>query len=166
MEKLPNSVPESLLGEANELTKQLGFEIIDQDLNRPWGGFYVLPDESAQVFAATFFPEVSFDSFDGLSPKFLFVAPGQRLSWQYHNRRAEHWKAIHGPAGYITSEDDSQGDVQTLQTGELVQFGVEVRHRLVGLQNWGLVAEIWEHTDPANPSNEDDIVRVEDDYGR
>jgi hypothetical protein len=29
-----------------------------------------------------------------------------------------------------------------------------------------LVAEIWQHTDPGNPSNEDDIVRLADDYSR
>jgi hypothetical protein len=29
-----------------------------------------------------------------------------------------------------------------------------------------LVAEIWQHTDPDHPSNEDDIVRVQDDFGR
>jgi hypothetical protein len=29
-----------------------------------------------------------------------------------------------------------------------------------------MLAEIWQHTDDANPSNEDDIVRVQDDFGR
>ena len=40
------------------------------------------------------------------------------------------------------------------------------RHRLVGLENWGVVAEFWQHTDPDHPSDEDDIVRVQDDYKR
>ena len=40
------------------------------------------------------------------------------------------------------------------------------RHRLIGLDGWGIVAEIWRHTDAENPSDEDDIVRVQDDFGR
>jgi hypothetical protein len=34
------------------------------------------------------------------------------------------------------------------------------------LDGWGIVAEIWRHTDVENPSNEEDIVRVQDDFGR
>jgi hypothetical protein len=40
------------------------------------------------------------------------------------------------------------------------------RHRLVGTDEWGIIAEIWKHTDKENPSDEEDIVRVEDDFGR
>jgi hypothetical protein len=37
---------------------------------------------------------------------------------------------------------------------------------LIGLDDWGIVAEIWQHTDESNPSDEDDIVRLQDDYSR
>jgi hypothetical protein len=37
---------------------------------------------------------------------------------------------------------------------------------LIGLEGWGVVAEFWQHTDPDYPSDEDDIVRVQDDYSR
>jgi len=40
------------------------------------------------------------------------------------------------------------------------------RHRLVGLDDWGIVAEIWIHSDPDKPSNEYDIRRISDDFGR
>jgi mannose-6-phosphate isomerase len=50
------------------------------------------------------------------------------------------------------------GETITLKQGE--------RHRLIGLDDWGIVAEIWVHTDVNNPSNEDDIVRLQDDFGR
>ena len=36
----------------------------------------------------------------------------------------------------------------------------------IGLNDFAVLAEIWQHTDPENPSNEDDIVRISDDYGR
>ena len=38
------------------------------------------------------------------------------------------------------------------------------RHRLIGLHGRALVAEIWQHTDANHPSDEDDIVRVSDDF--
>ncbi len=51
--------------------------------------------------------------------------------------------------------------------GEIIKLKVGERHRLVGLPGgWGAVAEIWQHTDPDNPSNEEDIVRLKDDYNR
>jgi hypothetical protein len=50
------------------------------------------------------------------------------------------------------------GDKVILQQGE--------RHRLIGLDDFAVIAEIWRHTDANNPSNEDDIVRVQDDFNR
>ena len=49
---------------------------------------------------------------------------------------------------------------------ELISHDTQIRHRLMGADNWGVVAEIWRHTNPSLPSEEDDIVRVQDDYGR
>jgi hypothetical protein len=51
-------------------------------------------------------------------------------------------------------------------TGELVTHAKLVRHRLIGADSWGVVAEIWQHTDHTYPSEETDIVRVQDDFGR
>ena len=50
--------------------------------------------------------------------------------------------------------------------GNFIQLDKGERHRLIGLDSWGIVAEIWQHTDPENPSDEDDIVRLQDDFGR
>ena len=52
----------------------------------------------------------------------------------------------------------SEGDQIILKQGE--------RHRLIGLDDYGVVAEIWQHTEKNNPSDEEDIVRVQDDFGR
>lgn len=53
--------------------------------------------------------------------------------------------------------------------GEVVQFDAGERHRL-GSQPYSktytLVAEIWQHTDQKHHSDEDDIVRLQDDYSR
>ena len=50
--------------------------------------------------------------------------------------------------------------------GDVIQLKQGERHRLVGLDGWGIIAEIWRHTDEAKPSDEEDIVRVQDDFGR
>mgnify|MGYP006279669079 CR=1 FL=1 len=146
-----------------------GFQIVDRDQARPWGGFLVIDEAQAFDFAKTFFPEQNMESFrhfSKLSPKILMVEPGKRLSWQYHHRRAELWKVIAGSAGVIISETDEQMPVQHLETGSIVELKQGERHRLTGLDEWGVVAEIWKHTDAENPSDENDIIRVEDDFGR
>ena len=144
-------------------------KIDSYDDTRPWGGFFVIKEEDAQRFS-----DIYFDGYDvaslrkagKLSPKILLVKPAARLSWQYHHRRAETWRVIKGPVGVIRSFDDTQKDMTTHHNGDVITLQKEERHRLVGLDNWGVVAEFWQHTDPNNPSNEDDIVRLQDDYAR
>jgi mannose-6-phosphate isomerase-like protein (cupin superfamily) len=101
-----------------------------------------------------------------LSPKILLVAPEKRLSWQYHHRRAEIWKVVSGQVGVVRSETDQEGDLVVHTTGEVIKLAQGERHRLVGLAEQGVIAEIWQHTDANHPSDEDDIVRVQDDFGR
>ena len=62
--------------------------------------------------------------------------------------------------------DDNQNEMEILNEGDTIKFQTEERHRLVGLSNFGVVAEIWIHTDSNNLSDEEDIVRLEDDYSR
>jgi len=147
----------------------LGFNIDKQDQSRPWGGFFVLDEYQAPKFIETYFPNLSVDDFGigrKLSPKILVVAPHKRLSWQYHFRREEIWKVVGGVAGVVTSETDEENELQTLPLGTIINLKQGERHRLIGLDSWGIIAEIWQHTDPENPSDEDDIVRVQDDFGR
>ncbi len=146
-----------------------GFKVVATDHNRPWGGFFVLEENQAPEFVKEFFPHLSmadFAGFDKLSPKILVVAPDQRLSWQYHHRRAEIWKLIGGVAGVVISDTDEETELQTLKIGDIVNLKCGERHRLVGTDGYGIVAEIWQHVDIEHPSDEDDIVRVQDDFGR
>jgi mannose-6-phosphate isomerase len=133
------------------------------------GCFFVIDENQAAEFATKFFPHLDMESIkitNKLSPKFLVVAPNKRLSWQYHFRRSEIWKVIAGIVGVKTSSTDEQGDIQKLEEGNFIQLDKGERHRLIGLDSWGIVAEIWQHTDPEQPSDEDDIVRLQDDFGR
>jgi mannose-6-phosphate isomerase len=150
--------------------KAKNFSIASSALDKPWGGFYVLDEKEAERFARYFFPEDAEAMLKGrnkLSPKILVVAPGKRLSWQYHFRRAEIWKLIAGVAGVAISDTDTENPHKKMTMGEITRLKKGERHRLVGLpEGWGAVAEIWQHTDAANPSDESDIVRVQDDFSR
>jgi mannose-6-phosphate isomerase len=144
-------------------------KVASQDSSRPWGGFFVLEEEEARKFIALYFPQLTTEelSISGkLSPKILVVAPNKRLSWQYHHRRAEIWKLIGGVAGVIISDTNEEKEKTALKIGDIIQLKQGERHRLIGQDGWGVVAEIWRHTDAENPSDEDDIVRVQDDFGR
>jgi mannose-6-phosphate isomerase len=154
-------IKEKLLGK--------GFSIAQMDDSRPWGGFFVIDETQAAKFAQYYFPDEDFDALqitNKLSPKILLVAPNKRLSWQFHHRRAEIWKCIGGQVGVITSETDEEKIQHTLNKGDIIRLKKGERHRLIGLDDWGIVAEIWQHTDISNPSNEDDIIRLQDDFGR
>lgn len=143
--------------------------ISTMDKSRPWGGFFVIDENDSEKFIKEFFSHLSKEklSISGkLSPKILVVAPHKRLSWQYHHRRAEIWKLIGNEADVTTSDTDEEKETQTLREGDIIELKQGERHRLMGLNGWGIVAEIWRHTDEANPSDEDDIVRVQDDFGR
>ncbi len=89
------------------------------------------------------------------------IKPSARLSWQYHFRRLEIWKVHKGSVGIIRGFDNIQGKLQIANTGQIIKLAKEERHRLIGLENWGIVAEFWQHTDALIPSDENDIIRLE-----
>jgi mannose-6-phosphate isomerase len=152
-----------------QLLYKYKFTIVKEDRERPWGGFYVIDESQAAEFAGHFFPEENFEALkisEKLSPKLLMVAPGKRLSWQYHHRRAEIWRCIDGEVGVTTSDNDQENEKHILKPGDKIKLKQGERHRLVGLEQWGVVAEIWQHTDAIHPSDEEDIVRLQDDFGR
>jgi mannose-6-phosphate isomerase-like protein (cupin superfamily) len=148
--------------------EETGFKIIKTDETRPWGGFLVIDEIQSKNFIDTFFPSSAQDILiqNKLSPKILIVSPGKRLSWQYHFRRSEIWKIIGGEAGVAISNTDEETAALTYKINSVIQLKQGDRHRLIGLDSWGIVAEIWQHTDNKNPSNEEDIIRLQDDYGR
>ena len=164
-----NTSKELVFETVAEYLHQHNLSIDKEDNTRPWGGFFVLNESEAEKFISLYFPHLTRDQLTisgKLSPKILIVAPTQRLSWQFHFRRAEIWKLIGGTAGVVTSDTDEEKTQHTLKEGDIIKLKQGERHRLVGLDDWGVLAEIWQHTDAANPSNEEDIVRVQDDFGR
>jgi len=164
-----NTLKTDLFFELEKDLKQKGFTIDKKVINRPWGGFFVIDEAHTEDFVVHFFNGLGVEELKisgKLSPKILVVAPTKRLSWQYHHRRAEVWKVVSGMVGIITSMTDEEGEVRILNPGDLITLQQGERHRLIGLENWSVLAEIWQHTDVENPSDEDDIIRVQDDFGR
>ena len=152
----------------NEI-KELGFDIISKDFERPWGGFLVINESQAQEFANKFFDGIDIQTLKiggKLSPKILVVKPNSKLSWQYHHRRKEIWKVFKGNIGISRSYNNNQNPIVKLYEGDQVKLEKGERHRLIGLDDYAVLAEIWQHTDSNHPSDENDIVRLDDEYGR
>ena len=139
--------------------------IITGSETRQWGQFFYIDKQDLQLFINTYFKNVIVDCNLPISPKILIINPGQRLSWQYHNRRKEIWSIIKGPVKVVHSHDDVERYVKIYNTGDIVVIQNKERHRLVGLDADAVVAELWCHTD-INLSDEKDIVRIQDDYHR
>ena len=152
----------------NEIIEK-GFQIVSKDFERPWGGFLVIDESQAQDFANTFFDGINIQTLKiggKLSPKILIISPNSKLSWQYHHRRAEIWRVFKGKVGISRSFDDIEKPVTILNEKDQIKLKKGERHRLIGLDDFVVVSEIWQHTDSDCPSDENDIVRISDDYGR
>ncbi len=107
---------------------------------RPWGNFTVL-DEGA-----------------GYKVKRIVVLPGKRLSYQKHAQRAEHWMVVGGQAKVTLDGNDI-----SLKLGEYVDIPVGAAHRI---ENPGSEDLIFIEVQRGNYLGEDDIVRLQDDFGR
>ena len=107
---------------------------------RPWGNYTIL-DEGA-----------------GFKVKRIEVKPGKRLSYQKHARRAEHWYVVTGQAR-VTLD----GREIDLSAGEAVDIPLGAAHRV---QNPGEEPLVFVEVQRGDYFGEDDIVRLEDDYGR
>ena len=152
-----------------EIVTSQKLKVVDKDIKRPWGGFFVISEDYAQDFSNIYFNGLNTDELKisgKLSPKILIIAPNKRLSWQYHHRRSEIWKVVNGRIKIVTSHDNVERKEKILKEGDEIRLSRGEKHRIIGLEYYAVVAEIWIHTDKDNPSDENDIVRVQDDYGR
>lgn len=107
---------------------------------RPWGEWHVL------------------DEGDGFKVKRIEVNPGQRLSYQTHEHRAENWVVA---KGICTAVID--GETVVAHPGESVYVEVGQAHRITNMHDEILVIV---EVQLGNYTGEDDICRLEDDYGR
>jgi mannose-6-phosphate isomerase-like protein (cupin superfamily) len=107
---------------------------------RPWGTFTVL-DEGKDY-----------------KVKRIEVLPGKRLSYQKHSKRVEHWVVVQGAATVTLNDREI-----ILATGETIDIPIGVAHRVRNSNNEALILiEVQRGT----YLGEDDIVRLQDDFGR
>jgi mannose-6-phosphate isomerase-like protein (cupin superfamily) len=149
-----------------------GYEIVEINDTKPWGAYLRLHGDQADTFVGNFFDDLTPEQARlgnpnaELSPKFLIVTSNQRLSLQTHARRAERWRFL-TPGFYYKGTTPEDVRLYEATDGEVVQFEKGDIHRLSGAdKGFVVVAEIWQHTDPDDLSDENDIERLEDDYSR
>ena len=106
--------------------------------HRPWGTYEVLLDKPDHKV------------------KEIYVKPNHRFSLQYHEHREEHWVIVEG-IGTIT-----QGEIESIiRPGEYAYIPKGSIHRLHGGDEGITFIEV-----QRGICEEDDIIRIEDDYGR
>lgn len=108
--------------------------------DRPWGSYEVLSDESDHKV------------------KQIVVKPGKRLSYQMHARRSEHWFIVRG-TGVVTLNDAPV----SVGPGVAVDVPLGASHRI---ENTGREDLVFVEVQHGDYFGEDDIVRLEDDFGR
>ena len=159
----------NIFNKTSEILRSQNVKVFDKDLDRPWGGFFVISEDNAQDFSNIYFNGLNTEELKvsgKLSPKILIIAPNKRLSWQYHHRRSEIWKSVSGEIKVVTSHDNIERKEKILKEGDEIRLYQGERHRIIGMDDYAVVAEIWIHTDKNNPSDENDIIRVHDDFNR
>ena len=107
---------------------------------RPWGSYTVLEEDR------------------GFKVKRIEVLPGKRLSYQKHAQRAEHWFVVEG-----TAKVTLDGAEITVRAGEAIDIPIGAAHRVENPAEDNLV---FIEVQRGNYLGEDDIVRLQDDYGR
>jgi mannose-6-phosphate isomerase len=139
----------------------------DVDEQKPWGAYYRFTGTQKEKFLELFYKDTGVNPQGDCSPKILVFEPGKKISLQYHDRRDEIWKVLYGTVEAYFGQGDAVGEYQTYQTDEIFTYDAKTRHK-GGAANggWAVVAEIWQHTDPNNLSDEADNVRLADDFGR
>jgi mannose-6-phosphate isomerase len=107
---------------------------------RPWGSYTVLDDQADHKV------------------KRIEVSPGKRLSYQRHEKRSEHWFVVSGE-GQVTLD----GKVVPIGPGGTVDVPAGCAHRM---DNTGTEELVFIEVQHGQYFGEDDIVRLEDDFGR
>jgi mannose-6-phosphate isomerase len=107
---------------------------------RPWGTFTVL------------------DEGDTFKVKRIEVLPGKRLSYQKHSKRAEHWVVVEGTAKVTLDDRDV-----IVEKGEAIDIPIGSAHRV---ENPGDELLVFIEVQRGSYLGEDDIIRLQDDFGR
>jgi len=108
-------------------------------VERPWGWYENLYDCA------------------GYKVKRLFVEKDQKISLQYHDHRSEHWIVVEG-----SGKVELNGSIRNVQIGDYIFIPLKDTHRIYGGTCGIMIVEV----QLGSSCIEEDIVRLEDDYGR
>jgi quercetin dioxygenase-like cupin family protein len=109
-------------------------------IDKPWG--------HEEIFAVT-------DSYVG---KILFVRSGEALSLQYHEVKVETLRVLDGDLELTTGADIDSLKTHRLGEGAVFHIAPGTLHRMVAVSDCRLLEVSTNHLD--------DVVRLEDRYGR
>ena len=112
----------------------------EDESQRPWGRYEILQESAIH------------------KTKCIYVLPGKRLSYQRHQKRAEHWFIVAGEA-----EVTVDGKVHKLTVGQSIDIEIGAAHRIA---NIGSSEVNFIEVQTGTYFGEDDIERLEDDFGR
>jgi len=113
--------------------------------DRPWGYYLVLIEDN------------------DYKVKQFVVRPGERLSLQKHLKRSEHWQVVRGKALVTVGSDLNELSSVSLDPGKYIDIPLEAYHRV---ENTGAEDLVIIEVQVGEYFGEDDIIRIEDDYGR
>jgi mannose-6-phosphate isomerase-like protein (cupin superfamily) len=108
-------------------------------INRPWGWYENIQEDT------------------GYKVKRLYVQPNKKISLQYHIQRNEHWIVVSGDGKFELNEI-----VKDVSIGDYIFVPMTAKHRIVGGSCGIMIIEI----QLGKICDEEDIVRLEDEYGR
>jgi mannose-6-phosphate isomerase len=129
-----------MLAKRTELMEKARGILVSDESVRPWGSYFILDESEIHKV------------------KRIEVLPGKRLSYQRHKFRAEHWMIIQGE-GLLTLD----GSSRKVHAGEAVDIEIGQLHRI---ENTSSELLIFVEVQTGTYFGEDDIERVEDDFGR
>jgi mannose-6-phosphate isomerase len=159
-----------------------GLEVEQVVKDRPWGGWVRFSRTSHEGFRDAYWRgflsehwtrelDQSFrmaaerKNAATLDAKLLLVAPRERLSLQAHTRRSELWRVLEGPIVIVLGKSLDDLSDREVRPGEVLRIPCGYLHRLTApASSWGVVAEFWHHEDSKDASDEEDIIRYDDDY--
>lgn len=108
---------------------------------RPWGHYHVLADEEDHKV------------------KRIYVEPGMRISYQRHTKRSEHWFFLRGEGVAVLNKENFK-----VGPGDTIDIPAGMAHRIENVGEVGPL--VFVEVQHGTYFGEDDIIRLEDDFGR
>lgn len=112
------------------------------DITESWGKIYCIADSDINNFLIKYFPNIILGPEFTLSGRILVINSNSQTPFTYNHAQKTIWNVLCGPVGYVCSYDDIEPSKEFAQTNYEMIIDKEERHKLIGLDNIAVVAEI------------------------